>query len=128
MSSTSRHRHTAADASAPSRQFEQLRDAFHLRLRRERANLEKLAAALTRADGGSALAFEKLRFSAHRLHGAAAVFEAFEVAEAASALEAASAAAWSTNADKSDVAVSTALQSLIDLLARISDAPPAIKL
>jgi HPt (histidine-containing phosphotransfer) domain-containing protein len=126
MTLTSRHLRSAAEPSTPSREFEKLRSAFQLRLVRERANLENLAAALTRADGGSALAFEQLRFSAHRLHGAAAVFETFEVADAASALENASALAWSANADKSDVAVSTALRGLIDLLAQVIGERPVI--
>jgi HPt (histidine-containing phosphotransfer) domain-containing protein len=118
MTSTSRRLRTA-DADAPGREFEKLRSAFHLRLDRERTNLGNLAAALARADGGSALAFENLQFSAHRLHGAAAVFEAFEVADAASALEEASASASIANSDKSDLAVSTALRRLMDLLSRV---------
>jgi HPt (histidine-containing phosphotransfer) domain-containing protein len=119
MTLTSRRLRSAAQPGAPGSEFEKLRSAFHLRLGRERANLENLAAALTRADGGSALAFENLQFAAHRLHGAAAVFESFEVAEAASALEDASALASSGNAHKSDAAVSKALQNLIELLTRI---------
>jgi HPt (histidine-containing phosphotransfer) domain-containing protein len=119
MTSISRRLHSAPGPGAPGREFEKLRGAFNVRLARDRDNLQSLEAALARADGGAALAFEKLQFSAHRLHGAAAVFETFEVAQAASALETAATSALSANADKSDVAVSTALQNLLEVLARI---------
>ena len=80
--------------------------------------MKSLESALARAEGGATLTFEKLQFAAHRLHGAAAIFETFEVARAASVLEAAAASASSANADKSDGGVATTLQSLLDVLSR----------
>jgi hypothetical protein len=119
MTSTSRHLRSGPDPGARGREFEKLRNAFNVRLASDRANLKTLEAALARADRGAALTFEKLQFSAHRIHGAAAVFETFEVASAASALEAAAASALFANADKSDLGVSKALQNLLEVLARV---------
>jgi HPt (histidine-containing phosphotransfer) domain-containing protein len=102
--------------SASDDRFEELREAFHIRLRSDRVRLTTLAAALARGEEDPARVFESIRLCAHRVRGAAAIFEASEVNVAANALEQAAGSASIGHADNSDAAVWTALETLVDLL------------
>jgi HPt (histidine-containing phosphotransfer) domain-containing protein len=102
---------------------ESLRRKFHRRLQSERLQLNALATALTQAEKESNGAFENLRQCAHRMHGAAAVFEYTDVAAAAHALEQASEAAFSTHAGNFDPSVWSALISLIGVLDHVAPQP-----
>jgi HPt (histidine-containing phosphotransfer) domain-containing protein len=102
--------------SAPDDRFEELRDAFYVRLRADRVRLTTLAAALARAEGDPACIFDNIRLFAHRVRGAAAIFEASEIGTAAHGLEQAAGSASMVHADNSDASVWTALEILVDLL------------
>lgn len=116
MKSTEYSPRTAPARSAPDERFEELREAFHIRLRSDRVRLTTLAAALARGKEDPARVFENIRLCAHRVRGAAAIFEASEVGVAANALEQAAGSASIGHADNSDPAVWTALETLVDLL------------
>lgn len=98
-------------------QLEQVRSAFYSRLRSDRRRLITLCAALTRAGTEPEPHFEDIRMFAHRLRGAAAIFEAVEVGSAAHALEDAVVSALHVHAVGSDPRVWTALGALSDRLA-----------
>jgi HPt (histidine-containing phosphotransfer) domain-containing protein len=108
------------DASAPvasDDEFEKLRDAFYERLRNDRVRLTTLAASLARAESEPGCIFETLQFMAHRIRGAAAIFEAAEIGIASKALEQAAVTASLRRAANGDAAVWSALEALVDLLA-----------
>jgi HPt (histidine-containing phosphotransfer) domain-containing protein len=98
-------------------ELEHYRAALHDRLRRDRVRLTTLSATLARAEQDAACSFEEIRAFAHRLGGAAAVFEADEITAAAHSLEQAANRALSTNAGHFDPPVWTALETLCEQLA-----------
>jgi HPt (histidine-containing phosphotransfer) domain-containing protein len=102
---------------------ESLRRKFHRRLQSERTQLAALATALSQVGDEPSIAFEELRLCAHRMHGAAAVFEYLEVAAAAGSLERASEAASTAHAGNFDGPVWTALVSLLGLLDHVAPQP-----
>jgi HPt (histidine-containing phosphotransfer) domain-containing protein len=102
---------------------ESLRRKFHRRLQSERVELAVLATALSQVGDEPSKAFENLRLCAHRMHGAAAVFEYLEVAAAAGSLERASEAASTAQAGNFDRPVWNALISLLGLLDHVAPQP-----
>jgi HPt (histidine-containing phosphotransfer) domain-containing protein len=108
---------TSKSCTPPARDdFAQLSDAFYTRLRSDRVQFVTLSAALARAEDDPRQTFEDLRFRAHKLNGAAGIFDANEVMQAADALEQAAVRALQCHADNSDDNVWNTLQSLVNLL------------
>jgi len=100
----------------PKDEFEELRDAFYIRLQSEWVQFVSLSAALARAEDDPVSIFNDLGFRAHRLQGSAAIFEIAEVAAAANALEQAAVFASKSNADNTDPPVWNALLALVSLM------------
>jgi HPt (histidine-containing phosphotransfer) domain-containing protein len=92
--------------------FEELRDIFHARLRSDQVRLTTLSAVLAREEGDARRTFDDIRQFAHRLCGAASIFEAPEIVAAAEALESAARTACATQSNHSDVEVWAALERL----------------
>jgi chemotaxis protein histidine kinase CheA len=106
--------------------FDALVRVFSGRLHSEREHLVSLSAALARADEEPRAAFEALRSCAHRMHGAAAIFDFDELARAAHALECGADAALRNGAPNTDAEVWTALVGLVQFLdTRRAPAPSA---
>src|SRR5579863_507228 len=120
MISTEQWPRSSLTQTEPDDPFEQLRAAFHLRLRSDAVRLAVLAAALARADADPAIVFEDIRLFAHRVRGAAALFGAPDIASAADALEQAAFSAAAAHADNSDAFVWTALEALAQRLAAVN--------
>ena len=110
--------------------FEQLQEAFHTRLCKDRVRLGVLSTALARRGENPALPFEELASFAHRLRGASAIFNAAEIRDAAHELEVAAHAARDRYEDEGDSQVWSALTLLAGLLAAVTDEtpPPALTL
>jgi hypothetical protein len=117
MKSTEHGKTAALPAAAPDDEFEHLRKTFYVRLRSDRVRLTTLAASLARIEGHPAGVFNALQAVAHRIRGAAAVFEDSELGGAANALERAATAACDIGADHADGAVWSALEELVERLA-----------
>src|ERR1700722_8109229 len=112
--------HHGKIASTPARmddEFDRIRVTFYARLRCDRMRLTTLATSLSRVEGHPAGVFKALQGLAHRIRGAAAIFEASELAGAAYALEQAATAACDKRSDHSDGPVWSALEELVELLA-----------
>lgn len=124
MNSIRRTHSKAGIQIAPDDAQESLRRKFHQRLQSERIQLASLATALTQADKAPNGAFEELRLCAHRMHGAAAMFEYADVAAAAHALELASGGASVAHAGNFDPSVWTALVSLVGVLDHVAPQSP----
>jgi HPt (histidine-containing phosphotransfer) domain-containing protein len=90
--------------------FEELRDIFHARLRSDQIRLTTLSALLAREEGDASRTFDDIRQFAHRLCGAAAIFESPEIVAAAEALETAARAACVAQSNHSDVEVWAAME------------------
>src|SRR5262245_56712146 len=103
---------------ARDHRFEELRRAYYSRLDRDRARLAALSAELAHAETDPSPVFDDIRMLAHRMGGAAAIFEAIEIGNAAIALEHAAIAAMDTRANNADASVWTALEDLVDMLSR----------
>jgi HPt (histidine-containing phosphotransfer) domain-containing protein len=119
MRSTERWRPSATAIEAEDR-FAELSRAFYARLRNDRVHLATLSASLARIEGDASCVFEEIRVFAHRLRGAATIFEAAELGVAAQSLEEATSAAASTHADNSDPGVWAALVNLSNRLAAVN--------
>ncbi len=117
MKSTDYWPRAASAAAVSETHFEQLRGAFYTRLRSDRARLATLSAELVHADEDVMPVFEELRVLAHRMCGAAAIFEAPDVGDAANTLEQALLTAINEHADGTDPGVWAALEALVNLLA-----------
>jgi HPt (histidine-containing phosphotransfer) domain-containing protein len=115
------HRRTSSKRIVTDDPFDELRDAFHARLRSDQVRLLVLAAALACADTDPAPVFEDIRVFAHRVRGAAAVFGVPDVGAVADALEQAAISATSAHAENSDPTVCTALEALAERLAAVND-------
>ena len=96
--------------------FEDVRQSFLNRLHSEQARLTVLGAALGSAQVDPASAFVDLEMFAHRLRGAAAVFELPELRDAAKALELAAAAAATERASIGEPLVQQTIQILTSRL------------
>jgi HPt (histidine-containing phosphotransfer) domain-containing protein len=97
---------------SPDQEFEEVRQSFLARLPSEQANLAMLAKTLEFTVLDSAPAFGDLARFAHRLRGAAAVFEFPTLRDAAKALELAAAVAEGEHAPNSEPLVQTVLRAL----------------
>ena len=111
------HGRIAPTPAAMDDEFDRIRVTFYARLRCDRMRLTTLASALAQADGHPAGVFKALQGLAHRIRGAAAVFEATELGGAAYALEQAATTACDKRSDHSDGPVWLALEELVELLA-----------
>ena len=111
------HGKIALTPAATDGEFDRIRTTFYARLRCDRMRLTTLASSLSRVEGHPAGVFKALQGLAHRIRGAAAVFEASELGEAAYALEQAATTACDKRSDHSDGPVWSALEELIELLA-----------
>jgi hypothetical protein len=108
----------------PDEEFEKLRLHFHERLRREQSMLATLTKALANASADSTLIFPDIREFAHRLRGAALVFEFQKIAAAAKAVElAAIAATLDGKCQKKDPWVLSTMQALTMTLAQATTCP-----
>jgi hypothetical protein len=117
MRSTERWRPTQSAVIEAEDRFAELSRAFYARLRSDRVHLATLSASLARSEGDASGVFEEIRVFAHRLRGAATIFEAAELGAVAETLEEASSAAVAAHADNSDAAVWAALVKLSNRLA-----------
>jgi hypothetical protein len=117
MKSIDNHGKTAPAPAAMNDEFDRIRTAFYARLRCDRMRLTTLATSLSRIEGHPGGIFKALQGLAHRIRGAAAVFEASELGGAAYALEQAAIAACDKRSDHADGPVWSALEELIELLA-----------
>ena len=114
----------AAVQEASADTFEEVRQSFLARLHGEMGRLEILANLLGVAGRDATTVFDDLAVFAHRLRGAAAVFDALALSQDAKALELAAAAASSGRASKDDASVSTTIRNLIDRLASMNGSHP----
>jgi hypothetical protein len=117
MKSIDHHGKIASTPAAMDDEFDRIRATFYARLRCDRMRLTTLATSLSRIEGHPAGVFKALQGLAHRIRGAAAVFEEPELGGAAYALEQATTAACDKRSDHSDGPVWSALEELIELLA-----------
>jgi HPt (histidine-containing phosphotransfer) domain-containing protein len=93
-------------------ELKQLGQLFQRRLQQDRAKLGVLAAKFASADAAPADVLEEIRFFAHRLHGAAAIFAAHELSHSARALEAAATTPTTGCAGEMHSSMSSLLDSL----------------
>ena len=103
-----------ADADA---RFEMLREQFQARLCQDRLELRRLGGELTRDGADAAALFEEIQRVAHRIAGAAALFEDREVLGAAGQLETAARKAHRKRSPIDDEYVWCALQTLMVVIA-----------
>lgn len=116
MKSTNYWPRPARSAAALDTQFEQLRGAFYTRLCSDRKQLTLLSAELAGAAVDARPVYEEMRQVAHRMCGAAAIFDVPEVGSAAYKLEQATLLAIASHADNADEPVWSALEALVDIL------------
>jgi HPt (histidine-containing phosphotransfer) domain-containing protein len=100
----------------PNPELKELGLLFQRRLQEDLLTLGSLATRFASADAAPGTVLEEIRFFAHRLHGAAAIFEAHELARSAQALEAATALAVNGCARNTPPSVSSILQTLLGQL------------
>jgi HPt (histidine-containing phosphotransfer) domain-containing protein len=96
--------------------LEELRAAFVARLLSDRVQFVALSAALAHAEEDAGSIFLDLRDRAHKIRGAAAVFEIAALAAAARALEIAAIAAGAAHAGNTDANVWDAIVELVRLI------------
>jgi HPt (histidine-containing phosphotransfer) domain-containing protein len=100
--------------------FLELRQMYFNRLQADRIQLVSLAVSLAGAADDAGATLCDIRSVAHRMRGAAAIFEVPLIACAAAALEEAARAAGTRDAHKSDPRVGDALANLVDCVARLA--------
>jgi len=100
--------------------FEEVRQSFLTRLHGEQARLLVLTDALGSGKGNAALVLGDLEIFAHRLRGAAAVFDAGALSEDAKSLELAVAAASIAPVRVNDTFVWASLRTLSSRLASMN--------
>jgi HPt (histidine-containing phosphotransfer) domain-containing protein len=105
--------------------YEDVRQSFLIRLHSEQTRLTVLTGALGCAETDPAAAFVNLEIFAHRLRGAAAVFDVPELREAAKGLELAAAAAAVDRAPIDEPLVQTAMQTLAARLTHMNVVTPS---
>jgi len=120
MRSTERWPSVAPASAAAVDRFEELSRTFYLRLRSDRVRLTILSATLAQVSGDPTCAFEDIRLFAHRLRGAAMIFEVTDIGNAAHELEQAAGAASLERADNADPRVWAALEALVNRLAVVN--------
>ena len=87
MAQSDHHRPQGVQANSAEDEFELIRHSFKVRLQSEQARLEALAQELGAAGDEVAPVLVDIGTFAHRLRGAAAVFDLPELSSAAKALE-----------------------------------------
>jgi hypothetical protein len=102
-------------APPPEDDFDVLRNAFTARLQNERVHFTALGTALAGRDANYDKIFGDLVFRAHRLRGAAEIFEEVDVARAAEALEEAAAAVKSP-IKSSDAVIRAVLERMVNVI------------
>ena len=102
--------------------FEEIREAFCVRMQSERLHFVALNEALGFADEIPTPILDDLRNRAHRLSGTAAIFEFRGIAAAARTLELTATSAASAPRN-SETGVSTALAVLVRLIGSLKRAP-----
>ena len=117
MRSIDNHGKIASAPAAMDNEFDRIRAAFYARLRCDRMRLTTLATSLSRTEGHPTGIFKALQGLAHRIRGAAAIFEASDVGNAAYALERAATAAYDKCSDHADGPVWSALEELVEAIA-----------
>ena len=120
MISTEQWPGISSTQTVPDDPFKELRAAFNVRLGSDAVRLAVLAATLARADADPAVIFEDIRLFAHRVRGAAALFEAPDIASVADALEQAAISAANAHAENSDASIWSALEALALRLAAVN--------
>jgi len=100
--------------------FIELRQMYFNGLRGDRIQLVRLATRLARDTLDAEDTLAELRRVAHKMRGAAAIFEAPMIVCAAASLEEAAGAASNRNARSPDLRVCEALDNLVDCVARLT--------
>ena len=113
-------RPNGAPTAAPEITFEDVRESFLIRLHHEESRLAALRVALETAHLDTVSSFIDLEIFAHRLRGAAAVFDLPEIRDAAKALELAAAAAAIAGASIAEPMVHDTIRDLSQRLARVN--------
>jgi HPt (histidine-containing phosphotransfer) domain-containing protein len=103
--------------------YEEVRLSFFARLRGEAGNLAALSRALADGPHHPAAVLSDIREFAHRLRGAAAVFEEPALSSAAKVLELAAMDAATAPVDRHDPAIIAAMRALAAQLARLAPEP-----
>ena len=116
----------ALEVGTPDEQFEQLRERFHERLRKEQRHLANLAESLGCADVVWASVISDIQLFAHRLRGAALVFGYQGLGDSAKAVElAAIGAALTATGRRGTTTVATTMQALaVDLADELGAGAP----
>jgi HPt (histidine-containing phosphotransfer) domain-containing protein len=105
----------------PNEELKALGVLFQRRLQEDLLTLGSLAARFAGTELVPGTVLEEIRFFAHRLQGAAAIFEAHELARSAQALEAAAALAGTGSEPNAPPSVSSTLQGLLAQLSQRID-------
>jgi HPt (histidine-containing phosphotransfer) domain-containing protein len=117
-----------AAPAAPSDSFEEIREAFCIRLQSERIHFAALNAALACTPECPAQILDDLRNRAHRLSGTAAIFEFAAIAAAARALELTVVSAAASCADGTETQIRFALDDLVRLIADLDKHPSSARI
>jgi HPt (histidine-containing phosphotransfer) domain-containing protein len=107
--------------TAPSDSFEEIRQAFCVRLQSERIHFAALNAVLAGTPDCPAPILDDLRNRAHRLSGTAAIFEFAGVAAAARTLELTVVSVASSHAGSTEPGICRALDALVRLIGNLKD-------
>lgn len=121
MTHTEQQRNSTAQRLSPDEEFAEVRRSFQDRLHGEQAKLATLAKALECTALDPAPAFGDLAHFAHRLRGAAAVFEFPTLRDAAKALELVAAGALAERAPNCEPRVQKAIRALDTRLASLNE-------
>jgi hypothetical protein len=115
-----------ATIAAPIDSFEEIRQAFCIRLQSEGIHFAALNAALACTPECPTPILDDLRNRAHRLSGTAAIFEFAGVAAAARDLELTVVSAGTSRTGNTEPGICTALDVLVRLIGNLEkDSPPA---
>jgi chemotaxis protein histidine kinase CheA len=109
----------AAAPLAPSDSFEEIREAFCVRLQSDKIHFVALNAALACTPECPTPILDDLRNRAHRLSGTAAIFEFAGVAAAARALELTVVSAAASHAGSTELGIRPALDALVRLIGNL---------
>ena len=112
----------------PSDSFEDIRQAFCVRLRSEREHFVAHNTALARASDCPAAILDDLRNRAHRLSGTAAIFEFAGIAAAARALELTVVSAAASHTETTAHGIRAALDALVRLIGNLEKDPSPVRI
>jgi Hpt domain len=116
MKLTGNGHNPAAIRTPENDRFEELRALFSDGLQADRVRLTALAASLARAADDPAAIFESMRVFAHKLRGAAAIFDFPQLGVAAGGLESAAVLALQQRTICAAASLGAALEVLIGVL------------